>query len=264
MIELNVDELKLIKFHQLYSIQGLEHAVTTRQGGCSTGDYESLNLALNTGDDPDRVYNNRLKLARFLQISVNAFFFPDQSHTSNIIEIKENTTTDDLSNADALVTKLQNRCLAVCTADCVPILLYDTKQKAIAAIHAGWKGTAQEIVSKTITYMKECFDSRPSDILACIGPSISWRNYEVGPEVTEQFISIFGDNSKIIRTNARSGVDNIDLCEANKHLLIESGVFEKHIETIDVCTYKNPGLFFSARRDGIKSGRFASYIMLNS
>jgi polyphenol oxidase len=111
--------------------------------------------------------------------------------------------------------------------------------------------------------MSKQYSCRPSDIIACIGPSISWPNYEVGDEVAEKFEHVFGMKSNVLRLNECSDKTHLDLCEANRILMLELGVLTQNIEMSQFCTYENPGLFFSARRDGIKSGRFSSCIMLH-
>jgi polyphenol oxidase len=262
MLNQNSENLKPILFDQLLSFQNLSHVVTTRQGGVSKKLYRTLNLSLKVGDELKNVLLNRMKLAEYIGITMDNLYFPDQCHTANIKEVTGSITPDQLINTDALVTNEKLKCIAVLTADCVPVLLYDTKQHAIAAIHAGWRGTIQKIVPKTIRLMAEQYNSKPSEILACMGPSISWENYEIGTDVADEFRKVFGNESKIIRVNTITGKTHLDLWEANYRLMIDSGIRDEHIEISRICTFKNHKSFYSARRDGIACGRFASCIML--
>jgi polyphenol oxidase len=262
MIRTTLDNHTILKFNLLSVIKDLEHMVTTRQGGVSKPPHESFNLGLTVGDTEENVLINRSELARIIGVTNEDLYFPNQCHSANIKEVTNFTRTDDLTQTDALVNTVKGKCLIVLTADCVPVLLYDTVQHAIAVIHAGWRGTIDRIVTQTIDFMILKYSSKPSDILACIGPSISWQNFEVGDEVSERFEEYFGSKSKVIKPNPCSDKALIDLWEANRLLLLESGILTKHIELSQLSTFDKPGLFFSARRDGIKSGRFASCIML--
>jgi polyphenol oxidase len=262
MIRATLDNHTILKFNLLLELKDLKHVVTTRQDGVSKPPYESFNLSLTVGDAEENVSINRLKLANLMNIRNEELFIPDQCHSANIREVNVDTHPEDLKETDALVTNLKDRCLVILTADCVPVLLYDSVKHAIAAIHAGWRGTIEGIVVKTIEFMSMQYSSKPADLIACIGPSISWPNYEVGDEVAERFEDLFGMKSNVLRLTKCSDKTHIDLCEANRILMLESGVLPEHIEISQLCTYDKPGLFFSARRDGIKSGRFASCIML--
>jgi YfiH family protein len=262
MIRATLDKHTILKFNLLSELKDLEHVVTTRQGGISRPPYESFNLSLTVDDTEGNVLINRSKLASILGVSNEALYFPDQCHSANIREVTNETLPIELKEIDSLISNTRGKCLIILTADCVPILLYDASKQAIAAIHAGWRGTIDGIVSKTIGFMSKQFSCRPSDIIACIGPCISWPNYEVGDEVAERFEDLFGMKSNVLRYNACSDKTHIDLCEANRILLLQLGVLPQNIEIGRLCTYENPGLFFSARRDGIKSGRFSSCIML--
>jgi YfiH family protein len=262
MLHSKTDRLEVLKFKSFSGIDGLVHCVTTRNGGVSEGLYASLNLSFIVEDDPEKVRKNCALLADYLDIPKERLFFPDQCHSANVKEVSKNTKPEELTNTDALVTHEKQLCVAVLTADCLPLLLYDEEKQVIAAIHAGWRGTVQKIVPRTVSFMKERFDCNPKNIFACIGPSISWQNYEVGNEVTIGLKKLFTDTQEIIKHNSISGKDHIDLWEANLQLLLYSGLEKQHIEMSGMCTFDNRGLFFSSRRNGIKCGRFASCIML--
>jgi YfiH family protein len=145
-------------------------------------------------------------------------------------------------------------CLCVTTADCVPILLYDTKQKAIAAIHSGWRSTALNIVEATYQTMQKHYQSEAQDIVAAIGPCIGKDIYEVGKDVYNSF-----ENKKHFQSQNNDKY-LFDIRKTVAEQLQNIGI--TNIEISEYCTYSNPDLFFSARRQGIDSGRMLSGIML--
>lgn len=144
---------------------------------------------------------------------------------------------------DALVTDEVNRSIGVRTADCVPILLLDSNRRAIGAVHAGWRGTAAEIVSHAVRALGETYGSRPSDIHAAIGPCIRGCCYEVGNDVATQFRSFFPEWTPV------AGKRRLDLPEANRRQLIAAGVSAEHIYDCGRCTACEPEVFFSYRRE---------------
>jgi polyphenol oxidase len=265
MIPVAKNELSILQFENLSRFSGLFHFSTTRIGGCSTNNYSSFNLGFNSGDVPENVTENRIKLCNSLEINPDRLIFPKQTHTATIRTI----TTDFfdlnkegqkyfLNETDAVITNLKNICVAVKTADCVPVLLFDQRQKVVAAIHAGWRGTAQNIVLKTIHKMAEEFGSDPCDLFAGIGPSISPEVYEVGEEVWNKFAPEFFHATD----PPKSCKKLLDLWSANFHQLIIAGVPDNQIEIANICTLSNPNQFFSARRDGLRTGRMATGIMI--
>jgi len=236
---------------------------TLRQTGVSGSTYHSMNLANHVGDNPEHVMQNRKMLATNLGIRVDQLIFPEQTHTSNIKVIEDEfIDADELLKTDALITNQKSICLCILTADCVPILIYDPHKKAIAAIHAGWKGTVEDIAVKTIHQMKTHFKCNPKHLLVSMGPCISQNAYEVGYDVFQAFHAIDLTHDQIFIPSASQNKFNLDLIKANRHLLIRAGIQESHIETTGSCTFYNSDLFFSARREGLKSGRMASGIML--
>lgn len=180
---------------------------------------------------------------------------PHQIHGDKLaIILDKNTTCDELEGIDALITPIKNYPIAVRTADCVPILLYDPVKEVVAAIHSGWKGTASKITRKVVNELHKLFDVNPSNLLAVIGPSISIDAFQVGEEVVESLYKegfpmdivhkYYGPKNEL---NVFSG-HHIDLWEANKWLLEESGVKTENIIVSGVCTYYNKD-FHSARRE---------------
>jgi polyphenol oxidase len=254
--------MEFLKFNLLEKIPDLVHFVTRCEGGVSNGRYAALNLSTRVGDNPEHVQENRSRLKDALGIPQDHIFFPDQCHTDRIREIGELTPQDELKETDGLITSEKGLCLCILTADCVPVLLYDPKQRAIAALHAGWRGTYKRIVCRAVERMVKTYGSNPEHILACIGPAISQECYEVGEDVSGHFRFLFSDHPEVVRKSSQNGKDHIDLKESNSILLQRSGIKSNHIEISPVCTYSSSAQYFSARRDGIESGRFASGIML--
>jgi polyphenol oxidase len=263
MIGILVNNLPLFQFRNLAESPDIFHFSTTREGGVSSGTYQSFNLGFNSGDNPTEVLENREILSNSLNIPSTKLIFPKQVHSNNIkfinqdfSELSNEEKKEILSDTDALLTDIRGLCIAIKTADCVPVLLYDRTKKIIAAIHAGWRGTVHNINALAIQMMVQK-GSDPKDILAGIGPSISPTVYEVGKEVWEQFSPEFYH---------RNGADHdkrlLNLWKANFSQLMQSGIPFENIEIAELCTYSDASLFFSARRDGIKTGRMATGIML--
>lgn len=240
---------------------------TTRRGGVSSGNYESFNLSEFSGDDIENVSTNRKLLCEKIDISENSLITPFQIHGDFILAIDKNFLSFDeeqkissLNGKDALMTNLKGICIAVSTADCVPLLVYDSVNKAIAVIHAGWRGTCSRIVEKTIRAMKSIYHSNPQNLLVAIGPSISPEVYEVGNELIPLFQKANFDVNQIFRIKEKKLF--LDLWKANQLILLKNGVDESRIEIIGKCTCSEPETFFSARRQGIQSGRMLTGILL--
>ncbi len=265
MISISKNELSVLQFGNLSRFPKLFHFSTTRRGGCSTNSYRSLNLGFNSGDLPENVTENRIRLCDALEINPEGLIFPKQTHTATIkiiavdfFDLDKERQIHFLNETDAVITALKGVCVAVKTADCVPVLLFDSKRNVVAAVHAGWRGTAQSVVSKTIQKMTEEYGTEPSDLFAGIGPSISPEVYEVGEEVWKQFASEFYLQANIAKSDKRL----LNLWNANFQQLIVAGVPAEQIEIAKICTFSEPDRFFSARRDGLKTGRMATGIMI--
>ncbi len=265
MISHRKKDLTVLQFDNLSKFPTIGHFSTIRTGGCSTDLYASLNLGYNSGDRPNNVISNRQKLCSAIEINFGNLIFPKQTHTGTAKVISADFFNRDetekrqfLNETDAVMTNLINICVAIKTADCVPVLVYDPVNQVIAAIHAGWRGTTQNIVQNTIHQMIASFGSHPSDLWVGIGPSISPLVYEVGEEVWSQFAPKYYQSTDPFRSEKRL----LDLWKANHFQLTNSGVPENQIEVARICTLSNPEMFFSARRDGAKTGRMATGIWL--
>jgi polyphenol oxidase len=263
-----MNSLKLLQFKNLSAFQDLVHFQTTRVDGYSMGNYQSLNLALHVNDDREHVILNRKKLAEEANIPFSQMVFARQTHKTNVAIINSTTgrgyefENEALPNTDALITKQKGICLMILTADCVPIVLYDPVQKAVGIVHAGWKGTVGKIITNTLDSMKEVFRCNPENIWAGVGASISPEQYEVGQEVEQAVLETFGTQEKFLIQNPTTKKYHLDLWYANTYLLKEAGIPQDQIENLGLCTFQDSENFFSARRDGVESGRMAMGVYL--
>ena len=257
---------------------------STRRGGCSKGNYAEFNINRYCGDDEADIRRNRQALCQLLGISDDRLLMPHQVHQTKMALIDEtvlNCTLDErqqlLDGYDALMTNLTGVCIGVSTADCIPVLLYDSEHHAACAIHAGWRGTVARIVEHSVEAMTAVYGTRPSQLKAQIGPGISLESFEVGDEVYEAFAAAgfqmeaiskkFPSNnggSKFftLHSSLLPSKWHIDLPECNRQQLIATGVPPQAIKVSAVCTYQQSGRYFSARRLGIRSGRIFTGIML--
>ena len=165
--------------------------------------------------------------------------------------------TDRCCEGDALVSNIPGQIVGVRTADCLPILLLDPEHRAVAAIHAGWRGTVQGIALRALETMRAQFGTEPASVHVAMGPAIQACCYEVGPEVAERFVPLFPE------WPASPGRRKIDLPEANRRHLQNAGIHPNRILDCGLCTYCRADLFFSYRRDPHDPGRMISSIGIN-
>ena len=259
MISKNINNLTFLQFHNFLKEKSIIHFSSTRLGGFSKNHLANLNLGYTVGDDPEIVEKNIELLSDATGIPYKNIIFPKQTNGVNIKIVE--TIHDDFPDTDALITNINDICIGVKTADCVPVLLFDTEKKVIAAVHSGWKGTVEKISKKTIELMTNKFGTNPEKIIAGIGPSIGPLVYEIGPDVIELVKHSFNENH--VLEFIQSGEKALfNLWEANKIILTECGVLLENIEIASMCTYSNQALFYSARRDKNKTGRLATGIMM--
>lgn len=163
-----------------------------------------------------------------------------------------------LGEADGLVSNCAGQYLSIRTADCIPVLIADERLRAIAAIHAGWRGSVQAIALKCVQAMQQQFGSRPEDLLAAIGPGICGGCYEVGAEVASRFAPWFPERSDLGQRTT------LDLAAANRRQLIKAGVEPSRIVDCAICTACHPDEFYSWRREREQAGRLVSAIAIRS
>ena len=238
---------------------GVTAAVTARDGGVSGGPYATLNLSLSVGDNPASVRENRRRLAAALGVSPDDFVFARQVHGAGVRVVTAAdqgsgaySLDDALESADALVTATPGVTLAILTADCLPVVLHDPVAGVLACVHAGWRGTVAGATAAAVKAMCD-LGSRPSDLVAGLGPAIAGDRYQVGPDVHEAVTAAFGPAAAaFLRPDLRPGAvpegqDRwlLDLSAANRHALLEAGVQDARIHASTVPT--GAGAFFSDR-----------------
>ena len=226
--------------------------VTRRSGGVSLPPYDTLNLGANVGDDPEAVARNRAIVAEIS--GAKDVVYMNQIHSDRVIAISQAPQTPP--ECDATISNAPNIALAVLSADCVPILLFDPKRRAIGAAHAGRRGTASAIAIKTIEAMRKIYGSDPSDILAAIAPAICGKCYQIDGEIASEWRKLPSYLQPALRG------DRLDLPLANRLQLLTIGVLERNIETIGICAFEDQTLFSYRRAN--PTGRFAYVIALNS
>lgn len=224
------------------SFEGLTHGFFTRQGGASSGIYHGLNCGYGSNDQQDIVSINRARVAEAMGVSDEAMRGVHQIHSSDVIVVDGAGT--EKPKADAMVTNTKCIALSILTADCQPVLFADKKAGVIGAAHAGWKGAVTGILENTIAAMEK-LGASVSNIYAVIGPSISQRAYEVGPEF---FDNVVAEDSEYSKFFAQGNGDRyqFDLPAFGLHRLREAGV--RSAQWTRHCTYSDPDRFFSYRR----------------
>jgi YfiH family protein len=211
-----------------------------------------MNLSFSVGDDPDLVRQNRDRFFGMLQIPQDRLAIPSQVHGATVLTVASPGKYDQ---CDGLVSSEQDLFLTISVADCLPIFLFDTVAMAVAAVHAGWRGTRLGVLANALKILFESIGSRPENLLAYLGPSAGVCCYEVGEEVAEQFDPAFV-------TRPPGGKPHLDLKAANRAILMEAGVLRETIEVSAYCTICNPELFHSYRREGAHSGRMRGVLGL--
>lgn len=242
--------------------KGFANSFSTRLGGVSAFPENSLNLAGYDEDSEENIIENR---RRFLSLFDTDYTLASvwQIHSADVRIVKDLADAKDGNyKMDALVSDAESVLLGVKTADCVPVLVGDTKTKSFAAIHAGWRGTVQSIVQKAIEKMRENYGTNPNDLVCAIGPAATCKNYEIGQDVIDVFSENF-PNSEHLFTPTQPNHALIDLHTANKEQLLSIGVLPENIFTAPLCTIERTDLFFSYRKEKKlhgKTGRLMSVI----
>ncbi len=235
----------------LSELPGLAHAFSTREGGVSPEPQDSLSLALRGAGTPDQVREN---WARFLAPHpVDGLAICDQVHGDGVVVVDRGQgPLRTVAQGDALVTTTPGVWLAVRTADCVPILL--AAPGGVAAVHAGWRGTVAPIVGPAVESLCAQTGCSPSEVRAAIGPCIGPDAYEVGKEVVGALETL---DLQVCVQRSLSGRTRVDLARANRLLLHRFGV--QRVDVLGCCTFRE-SRFFSHRRDGVATGRMASFV----
>ena len=282
-IERETGGLRILQVPTLAKLPWLVHGFSTRPGGVSDLDgTKVLNLGLTEWDSKENVLENRRRFQSGLGANSLTLVTLAQFHSA-AVQFFEVAPVEPC-RGDASATNRPGLLLGIQVADCVPILLADPKKRLVAAVHAGWRGTLQRIVLKTIGQMQMRFGTKPSDLLAAVGPSIGGCCYEVGTEVASEFKSQFPDASDFFDELRTGDEPNplqwlnmkppghqppeknvlLDLKKANRAQLLSAGLSSRNIFVSDLCTACRPGLLFSYRKEGAESGRLMAVIGLRN
>jgi purine-nucleoside/S-methyl-5'-thioadenosine phosphorylase / adenosine deaminase len=220
-----------------------QHGFFTRKGGVSTGIYQGLNCGLGSNDINKSVLTNRTLVANAMQVDSDALQSVNQIHSADVATLA-GSIDRNAKKADAMVTATKGIALGILTADCAPILFSDPDAGVIGAAHSGWKGAISGISEATLSAM-EALGAKRENITAVVGPSISQRAYEVGPEFFEDFTAHDGAYSRFFAqgTDDRMQFDLPSFC---LYRLREAGI--GHATWTGHCTYTEPDRFYSYRR----------------
>lgn len=231
---------------------GVRHAFFTRQGGVSGGVYDSLNVGEGSGDDPAAVRENRRRAAHVLDLPEDRLATNYQTHSADAVAITDlSQLAAPRARADALVTNLPGLALGALSADCAPILMVDPQVRAVAAVHAGWRGAVSGVAEAAIALMVERFGARPERMLAAVGPCIGPASYEVGLEFLERFLAADAANLAFFQPGATPDKRLFDLPAYVLARLRAAGLGACEWTGHDTCAEDTA--FFSNRR-AVKRG----------
>lgn len=247
----------------------VKNGFSTRQGGVSTGCYESLNLSFTRGDKETAVRENFRRIAKEIGVKCEDMVFSQQTHTTNVRVVTEADRgagmmrPPDYTDVDGLVTNVPGICLVTFYADCVPLFFADPVKRVIGLSHSGWRGTVGKIGKKTVELMERQYGCKPADIVAVVGPSICQDCYEVSEEVVEQFRENFSEKLwKYLFYRKENGKYQLNLWKANELIFKEAGIRNEHIAVTNVCTHCNSEVLYSHRTTGDKRGNLAAFLAL--
>lgn len=265
-------DVEYLTFPILEQTGMVRHLFSTRVGGVSEGIYGTMNLSYTRGDIKEAVDENFRRVAGVLGCDLSDIVCSDQTHTVNlrIVSGKDGgkgiLIPRDYKDIDGLLTDEPGLVLATFYADCVPLYFVDTKRKAIALAHSGWRGTVARMGRCVAEKMREAYGTNPEDLVAAIGPSICRECYEVSEDVAEAFAKEFqgaGQSDEIL-INKGGGKYLLDLWRANEIVLTEAGIPENKIQVTDLCTCHNSNYLFSHRASHGKRGNLGAFLGITS
>lgn len=265
--------VKYIDFEIFENYPEVLAAFSTKEGGVSTGIYESMNLSLSSADEFSNIMENYKRFAAALGVCPEQFVISNQQHTTNIrITGKEDAGKGlfkerDYDAVDGFITNEKGLMLCLLFADCVPVYLYDPVKKAIALVHSGWKGTVGKISKKAVEMMRKEYGSEPESMVAAIGPSICQDCYEVSADLLDAFKEAFGEDGSRFFKNGRVTQEGeqkyqLSLWDAVKYTLAEAGLKEENVCAPEICTCCEHELLFSHRYTNGKRGNLAAVLAL--
>ncbi len=265
LIKRTRDELVYYTAPQFDAFPSVKHAFFTRHGGRSTGIFDSLNFRFVGGDAKENVLKNYGIAASLFGKTQDSIVTTEQRHTDNIVEVTEPTglSTKLGEGIDAIMTNKPGVILVGFYADCQLLMFYDKRNKAAAVCHAGWRGVQNQIVRKTIEKMTSRYETRPSDLMVAVSPSICRRCFETDEDVPELLIESYGET---VRENMylEGAKWHVDLKSITYGLLLRSGVLPYNIDVSNICPCcdTTEGMFWSHRKHGEQRGVHAGYLLL--
>lgn len=240
---------------------GIRHGFFTRVGGVSEGIYRGLNTGTGSNDDSAKIAENRRRVAQWMGVTPDRLLSAYQVHSPDVLVVTA-PFPGERPKADAMVTDRPGLAVGASSADCGPVLFADPQARVVGAAHAGWKGAFTGVLENTIAAM-ERLGARRERIVAVLGPSISAKNYEVGPEFIDRFTEADADNAGYFAANGKAGHALFDLNRYTVDRLTMAGV---KAEALNRCTYEEEDLFYSYRRTTHRKepdyGRHLSAIVL--
>lgn len=240
--------MKIIRPSVFSAAPGVLAALSTRLGGVSPAPL-GMNLSFNVGDVASNVVQNRTVFFGGLGIGLEELAVPQQVHSATV---RRADMAGKYAECDALISSVARVFLCVSFADCVPILICEPESGVVAAVHAGWRGTASEIAALAVAAIGREYGVSPDRLLAYIGPAADSCCYRVGEEVADRF------SPRFVRLEGKDTY--VDLKKANYQQLLDSGVQAGQVELSPLCTITEVGLFHSFRRDKERSGRMMAVI----
>lgn len=267
IIEHSRDGVPFLLSEGMAAAGGVAHGFSTRLGGVSRGEWASLNLGLTRGDDPACVEENYRRFLGAVGAEGNRVAMCNQVHGSTVRTITSADTKTRLyqssaGEADGLMTAIPGVTLVVFASDCVPILLYDPVRRVVAAVHAGWRGTAAGIASVAVEQMKTVYGCRPEHILAAIGPSIGPCCFETNEDVPNAITASLNAAALPYMSIRENGKFAVDLRGINVRRLEQAGLNPEQIACCTLCTACSRERFWSHRQMGDRRGSMAAAIQL--
>lgn len=261
------DGLVYIQFPKLLKCQGIRHIFSTRHGGVSRGNAACMNLSFSKDTSRENVVKNFEILCSAVGIDTENLVLSNQTHTNNVIIVNKSHrgkgfTKPPFCDVDGMITDCSGVALVTQYADCTPLVFYDPKKGVIATSHAGWRGTVKLIGKCTVEKMAKEFGCNPKDIIVGIGPSIGQCCYEVDGPVIDEFKKIDFLDLNDFAEFKKNGKYMLNLAEANRRILINSGIDPLNIDVSDICTCCNSDDLHSHRATGGKRGNLALIIEL--
>lgn len=281
-------EMAYFSFAGLEKTGIVEHFFSTRYGGVSSDYLHSLNFSYSQGDTKENVDENYRRAAAHMGMSCSDIVCSQQTHTTNVRKVtaadkgKGVVSERDYTDVDGLITNEPNIILATFYADCVPLFIVDTVNKAIGLSHSGWRGTAGKMGKMTLDKMRAEYGTKPEEVCVAIAPSICQNCYEVSEDVAAAFTKAFAkddgkareyltrykqsftqmDIDNCLMYQKENGKYQLNLWYANYRVFRDAGVPDENIEVTDVCTCCNPELLFSHRASKGKRGNLGAFLML--